>query len=114
MTAGVLRDILNHEKISLRNICLLIFDECHHADPDSKSDFTDICQHLHSFPSGKWLPDYSRGPKVAIVLIDRLIGAFPGFGFVSILGEQCESWRISGDENSSFGTLNACSRRDFD
>ncbi|VDO14086.1 unnamed protein product [Rodentolepis nana] len=64
MTAGVLRDILNHGKLSLRNICLLIFDECHHADPDSKSDYTDICQHLHSFPRGRWLPDYSRGPKV--------------------------------------------------
>nr|CUU99449.1 hypothetical transcript [Hymenolepis microstoma] len=64
MTAGVLRDILNHGKLSLRDICLLIFDECHHADPDSKSDYTDICQHLHAFPPGRWLPDYSRGPKV--------------------------------------------------
>lgn len=63
-TAGVFRDVLNHKKISLRDVCLVIFDECHHADPDSNSDFTDICQHLQSFPPGKWLPDYSRGPKV--------------------------------------------------
>uniref|UniRef100_A0A5K3FA09 Helicase ATP-binding domain-containing protein n=1 Tax=Mesocestoides corti TaxID=53468 RepID=A0A5K3FA09_MESCO len=63
-TAGVFRDVFNHRKINMRNICLVIFDECHHADPDSKSDFVDICQHLHDFPPGKWLPDYSRGPKV--------------------------------------------------
>ncbi|VDM01354.1 unnamed protein product [Schistocephalus solidus] len=63
-TAGVFRDVLNHKKVSLNDICLLIFDECHHADPDTNSDFTDICQHLHAFPSGCWLPDYSRGPKV--------------------------------------------------
>ncbi|VDM36022.1 unnamed protein product [Hydatigera taeniaeformis] len=62
-TAGVLRDVLNHRKLSLNDVCLIIFDECHHADPDSKSDYTDICQHLHSFPPGRWLPDYSRGPK---------------------------------------------------
>ncbi|KAL5103252.1 Endoribonuclease dcr-1 [Taenia crassiceps] len=63
-TAGVLRDALNHRKLSLNDVCLIIFDECHHADPDSKSDYTDICQHLHAFPPGRWLPDYSRGPKV--------------------------------------------------
>ncbi|KAL5966310.1 Endoribonuclease dcr-1 [Taenia solium] len=63
-TAGVLRDVLNHRKLSLNDVCLIIFDECHHADPNSKSDYTDICQHLHAFPPGKWLPDYSRGPKV--------------------------------------------------
>ncbi|VDM35401.1 unnamed protein product [Hydatigera taeniaeformis] len=63
-TADVLRDVLNHRKLSLNDVCLIIFDECHHADPDSKSDYTDICQHLHSFPPGRWLPDYSRGPKV--------------------------------------------------
>ncbi|KAH9278438.1 Endoribonuclease dcr-1 [Echinococcus granulosus] len=63
-TAGVLRDVLNHRKLSLRDVCLIIFDECHHADPNSKSDYTDICQHLHAFPPGRWLPDYSRGPKV--------------------------------------------------
>uniref|UniRef100_A0A0X3Q022 Endoribonuclease dcr-1 n=1 Tax=Schistocephalus solidus TaxID=70667 RepID=A0A0X3Q022_SCHSO len=63
-TAGVFRDVLNHRKVSLNDICLLIFDECHHADPDTNSDFTDICQHLHAFPPGCWRPDYSRGPKV--------------------------------------------------
>nr|VZI44705.1 unnamed protein product [Spirometra erinaceieuropaei] len=63
-TAGVFRDVLNHRKVSLNDVCLLIFDECHHADPDTKSDFTDICQHLHAFPPGRWRPDYSRGPKV--------------------------------------------------
>ncbi|CDI97990.2 DiCer Related family member dcr 1 [Echinococcus multilocularis] len=63
-TAGVLRDVLHHRKLSLRDVCLIIFDECHHADPNSKSDYTDICQHLHAFPPGRWLPDYSRGPKV--------------------------------------------------
>ncbi|KAL7056144.1 hypothetical protein AAHC03_021159 [Spirometra sp. Aus1] len=63
-TAGVFRDVLNHRKVSLNDVCLLVFDECHHADPDTNSDFTDICQHLQTFPSGRWRPDYSRGPKV--------------------------------------------------
>ncbi|VEL22895.1 unnamed protein product [Protopolystoma xenopodis] len=64
ITAGALRDALNHNKLSMGHLEMLVFDECHHVDPNKCSDYTDICQHLSKFRSGCWRSDGSAGPKV--------------------------------------------------
>ncbi len=55
-TAGIFKDILNHAKFSLRRVCLVIFDECHHSAKDD--DYAHICGHLNE------IKDPALRPKV--------------------------------------------------
>ncbi|KAL3318888.1 Endoribonuclease Dicer [Cichlidogyrus casuarinus] len=65
ITGGLFIQILNHCKIPLEYISQIIIDECHHASPDSASDFRDICAVLADyFPMPKFQSDYSNGPKI--------------------------------------------------